>query len=122
MDMDPGTSAPLDEAPLERYRARLFGIAFRMLGDVQDAEDLVQEAMLRWHQAERATVREPEGWLVAVVTRLAIDRLRQAQTRRAVYPGPWLPELALKYGEHFTYRIVRLNGEPAVLEYVAGHL
>jgi RNA polymerase sigma-70 factor, ECF subfamily len=92
MGMDPGTSAPLDEAPLERYRARLFGIAFRMLGDVQDAEDLVQEAMLRWHQAERATVREPEGWLVAVVTRLAIDRLRQAQTRRAVYPGPWLPE------------------------------
>src|SRR3954468_19179757 len=92
MDMDPGTSAPLDEAPLERYRARLFGIAFRMLGDVQDAEDLVQEAMLRWHQAERATVREPEGWLVAVVTRLAIDRLRQAQTRRAIYPGPWLPE------------------------------
>ena len=77
---------------VERYRPRLFGIAFRMLGDVQDAEDLVQEAMLRWQDAGRASVREPEAWLVAVTTRLAIDRLRKAQTKRAVYPGPWLPE------------------------------
>jgi RNA polymerase sigma-70 factor, ECF subfamily len=80
-----------DTSP-ERYRPRLFGIAFRMLGDVQDAEDLVQEAMLRWQNTGRATVREPEAWLVAVITRLAIDRLRKAQTKRAVYPGPWLPE------------------------------
>src|SRR5437764_9105253 len=90
MAMD--TIAAVEDAPLERYRARLFGIAFRMLGDVHDAEDLVQEAMLRWQRTERASVREPEAWLVAVVTRLAIDRLRQAQTRRALYPGPWLPE------------------------------
>jgi RNA polymerase sigma-70 factor (ECF subfamily) len=81
-----------DDAGIERYRPRLFGIAFRMLGDVHDAEDLVQEAMLRWQQAERGSVREPEAWLVAVVTRLAIDRLRRAATERAVYPGPWLPE------------------------------
>ena len=83
----------LQEGPaLERHRPRLFGIAFRMLGDVQEAEDLVQEAMLRWQTAERASVREPEAWLVAVVTRLAIDRLRQARTKRALYTGPWLPE------------------------------
>jgi RNA polymerase sigma-70 factor (ECF subfamily) len=80
------------DANLETYRPRLFGIAFRMLGDVHDAEDLVQETMLRWQKTERASVREPEAWLVAVVTRLAIDRLRQAQTKRAQYPGPWLPE------------------------------
>jgi RNA polymerase sigma factor (sigma-70 family) len=80
------------DANLETYRPRLFGIAFRMLGDVQDAEDLVQETMLRWQKTERASVRETEAWLVAVITRLAIDRLRQAQTRRAQYPGPWLPE------------------------------
>jgi RNA polymerase sigma-70 factor (ECF subfamily) len=86
------TIASIEDAPLERYRPRLFGIAFRMLGNVQDAEDLVQEAMLRWQKTERASVREPEAWLVAVVTRLAIDRLRQAQTKRAQYPGPWLPE------------------------------
>lgn len=77
---------------VERYRPRLFGIAYRMLGGVQDAEDIVQEAMLRWHQAERATIREPEAWLVSVVTRLAIDRLRRASTERETYPGPWLPE------------------------------
>jgi RNA polymerase sigma-70 factor, ECF subfamily len=86
------TTLSADDGALERYRPRLFGIAFRMLGDVDDAEDLVQEAMLRWQKTERATVREPEAWLVAVATRLAIDRLRQAQTKRAQYPGPWLPE------------------------------
>jgi len=90
MTMD--TIASVDDAPLERYRPRLFGIAFRMLADVQEAEDLVQEAMLRWQKAERASVRAPEAWLVAVVTRLAIDRLRQAQRTRELYPGPWLPE------------------------------
>jgi RNA polymerase sigma-70 factor, ECF subfamily len=90
----PRVSAPAQPGPAaaERYRPRLFGIAYRMLGEVHDAEDVVQEAMLRWQQAERASVREPEAWLVAVVTRLAIDRLRHAATERAVYPGPWLPE------------------------------
>lgn len=77
---------------LERFRPRLFGIAYRMLGDVAEAEDLVQETMLRWHQGDRAGVREPEAWLVSVVSRLAIDRLRHAATERAAYPGPWLPE------------------------------
>jgi len=85
-------SSPELAAGSERYRPRLFGIAFRMLGDVQDAEDLVQEAMLRWQHANRASVRTPEAWLVSVITRLAIDRLRQAKTQRAAYPGPWLPE------------------------------
>src|SRR5581483_9942132 len=86
------TLLPSDATGLEQYRPRLFGIAFRMLGDVHDAEDLVQEAMLRWQKAERADVLEPEAWLVTVTTRLAIDRLRQAKTRRAEYRGPWLPE------------------------------
>jgi RNA polymerase sigma-70 factor (ECF subfamily) len=77
---------------VERLRPRLLGIAYRMLGDVHDAEDLVQEAFLRWQQADRAAVGAPEGWLVAVVTRLAIDRLRRGAAERAVYVGPWLPE------------------------------
>lgn len=81
-----------DAAALDRYRPRLFGIAYRMLADAHDAEDVVQEAMLRWQQGDPSGVREPEGWLVAVVTRLAIDRLRRAATERAAYPGPWLPE------------------------------
>jgi RNA polymerase sigma-70 factor (ECF subfamily) len=77
---------------VECLRPRLFGIAYRMLGGVHDAEDVVQEGMLRWQQADRAAVREPEAWLVSVVTRLAIDRLRRASTERELYPGPWLPE------------------------------
>ena len=84
------SSVPATE--VEHYRARLFGIAYRMLGGVQDAEDIVQEAMLRWHETDHAAVREPEAWLVSVVTRLAIDRLRRAATEREAYPGPWLPE------------------------------
>jgi RNA polymerase sigma-70 factor (ECF subfamily) len=82
--------APHDD--LERHRPRLFGIAYRMLGDVHEAEDAVQEAMLRWHREERSGVESPEAWLVAVTTRLAIDRLRRAETERAAYQGPWLPE------------------------------
>lgn len=76
----------------EHYRPRLFGIAYRMLGTVEDAEDLVQEAYLRWHETDEAAVRSPEAWLVAVVTRLSIDRLRRAATERAAYVGQWLPE------------------------------
>lgn len=93
---------PIDSAhtsrDAEQFRPRLFGLAYRMLANVHDAEDIVQEAMLRWQRttsspdAADAPVREPEAWLVAVVTRLAIDRLRRANTERVAYPGPWLPE------------------------------
>src|SRR5688500_14231876 len=79
-------------APFERLRPRLFGIAYRMLGTVEDAEDVVQEAYLRWHDAATDAVRSAEAWLVAVVTRLSIDRLRRAATERAAYVGSWLPE------------------------------
>lgn len=76
----------------ERYRTRLFGIAYRMLGDVQEAEDLVQETFLRWHQARHDDIVSDEGWLVAVITRVSIDRLRRAETDRLRYVGTWLPE------------------------------
>jgi RNA polymerase sigma-70 factor (ECF subfamily) len=85
---DPSARAEL----FERYRARLFGIAYRMLGSVDDANDLVQEAYLRWHLADVSEIRAPEGWLVAVMTRLSIDRLRRAETERERYVGNWLPE------------------------------
>ena len=81
-----------DVRVFERHRARLFGIAYRMLGTVEDAEDVLQEAYLRWHQADAAEVRTPEAWLVAVTTRLSIDRLRRAATEREQYVGDWLPE------------------------------
>jgi RNA polymerase sigma-70 factor (ECF subfamily) len=73
-------------------RPRLFGIAYRMLGVRADAEDIVQEAWLRWQQAGAGEARIPEAWLVTVVTRLSIDRLRGAIAERERYVGPWLPE------------------------------
>jgi RNA polymerase sigma-70 factor, ECF subfamily len=79
-------------ATFEPHRARLYGVAYRMLGSRADAEDLVQDAYLRWHRASPEEIRSPEAWLVTCVTRLAIDRLRHAQAERAAYVGPWLPE------------------------------
>lgn len=79
-------------AEFEQHRHHLFGVAYRMLGRVADAEDVVQEAWLRWDGAARDTIRRPRAWLTTVTSRLAIDRLRSAQTRRETYVGPWLPE------------------------------
>jgi RNA polymerase sigma-70 factor, ECF subfamily len=76
----------------QQTRPRLFGIAYRMLGSVMDAEDIVQEAYLRWSRADRATIESPEAWLAATVTRLCIDQLRSARSRHEQYVGPWLPE------------------------------
>jgi RNA polymerase sigma-70 factor, ECF subfamily len=77
---------------LEQQRERLFAIAYGMLGTTAEAEDVVQEAFARWHEADRAGVRSPAAFLTTVVTRLAIDRLRSAGRRRVDYVGPWLPE------------------------------
>ena len=79
-------------AVFEQLRRRLFSVAYRMTGTRADAEDIVQEAYLRWHRADPGEVRSPEAWLVSAVTRLAIDRLRKASAERAAYTGPWLPE------------------------------
>jgi RNA polymerase sigma-70 factor (ECF subfamily) len=76
----------------EPVRGRLFGLAYRMLGSRADAEDVVQEAYVRWHQSDREIIRNAEAWLVTTATRLAIDRLRALKTEREAYTGPWLPE------------------------------
>jgi len=76
----------------QALRPRLFGIAYRMLGVRADAEDIVQEAWLRWQHGGGGEARIPEAWLVTVVTRLSIDRLRGAIAERERYVGPWLPE------------------------------
>ncbi|MBP0599129.1 RNA polymerase sigma factor SigJ [Herbaspirillum sp. LeCh32-8] len=75
-----------------RHRPRLFGVAYRMLGSRSDADDVLQDAWLRWHNQDAAALDSPEAWLVTVVTRLCIDRLRQAQQERLSYVGHWLPE------------------------------
>jgi RNA polymerase sigma-70 factor (ECF subfamily) len=74
------------------FRPRLFGIAYRMLGSVAEAEDIVQEAWLRWQGADRTAVRNPAGFLTTVTTRLAINTAESARVRREKYVGPWLPE------------------------------
>lgn len=76
----------------DQNRGRLFGIAYRMLGTRDDAEDILQEAYMSWHKADMDEIETPEAWLVTVVTRLSIDRLRKASSERETYIGPWLPE------------------------------
>lgn len=84
------SSKPPEADPLAPHRGRLLGLAYRMLGSRSDAEDVVQDAYLRFAGAEG--VRNTEAFLVTVVTRLCLDRLKSAKAQREVYVGPWLPE------------------------------
>ncbi|MGA5647278.1 RNA polymerase sigma-70 factor [Microbacterium sp. NPDC088796] len=87
----------------EEHRPVLMGVAYRMLGRVADAEDVVQDAWLRWSGGDRTAVREPRGFLVRITTRLAVDRLRQIKARGETYVGPWLPEpYATDFGDTVT--------------------
>jgi RNA polymerase sigma-70 factor (ECF subfamily) len=82
-------------AQFEEHRGRLFGLAYRMLGSAADAEDVVQDAYLRWHGADPAAIESPAPWLAKVVTNLALNRLTSERARRERYAGPWLPEPVL---------------------------
>jgi len=84
--MDHRTSA------FQEHRPKLYGIAYRMLGTKADAEDTLQDAYLRWHQADVERVRSAEAWLTTTVSHLCIDRLRAQRAKRETYVGPWLPE------------------------------
>lgn len=79
-------------AAFDSVRPLLFSIAYRMLGSVMDAEDVVQEAYLRWEEAPDVDVRSPRAYLATIVTRLAINHLHSARVQRETYLGPWLPE------------------------------
>ncbi|SHM27294.1 RNA polymerase sigma-70 factor [Rhizobacter sp. OV335] len=87
----------MDTASLtfNRLRPRLRGIAYRMLGSLAEAEEVVQDAWLRWHEADYVARDDPTGWLVTVTTRLSINRLRAAKVQREHYAGLWLPEPVL---------------------------
>jgi RNA polymerase sigma-70 factor (TIGR02957 family) len=88
----------MDDDPtltFDSHRRRLQGIAYRMLGSVAEAEEVVQDAWLRWHEADKASFDSAEAWLVTVVTRLSIDRLRTAKVQREHYIGAWMPEPTL---------------------------
>jgi RNA polymerase sigma-70 factor, ECF subfamily len=77
---------------IESLRPRLFGIAYRMLGLRQEAEDAIQEAMVRWYGADTSEIRSPEAWLTTVLSRICVDQLRALAAERQAYIGPWLPE------------------------------
>ena len=84
--------APDDLAAFLSVRSRLFGIAYRMLGSAAEAEDLVQDAWLRWQTCDRSAVADPGAFLATTITRLAINARQSARARRETYVGPWLPE------------------------------
>ena len=95
-------------------RPRLFAIAYRMLGTRADAEDLLQDAWLRWHAVDPSTLQSAEAWLVTVVTRMAIDRLRAAKNERAAYVGFWLPEPLVALDLHTPEAAAEQAGELSV--------
>src|SRR5206468_10226084 len=79
-------------AAFTAVRPLLLSIAYRMLGSMMDAEDVVQEAYVRWQEAPDTDVRSPQAYLATIVTRLSINHLRSARVQRETYIGPWLPE------------------------------
>ena len=79
-------------ATFDQYRGLLFSIAYRMLGSVADAEDILQEAFIRWQQSQQAEIRSPRAFLVTIVSRLCLNHLQSARAQREEYVGQWLPE------------------------------
>jgi RNA polymerase sigma-70 factor, ECF subfamily len=98
-EKDGGPASRDAAASFDPLRPRLIRIAYRMLGSVADAEDVVQEAFIRWFGVDRAAVKEPEAFLRRIVTRLCLDHLKSARHRRETYVGPWLPEPVVETSE-----------------------
>lgn len=86
------TDRTTEQDPFLRHRRLLFATAYRMLGTVTDAEDVLQDAWLKWNDTDRSTVRQPKSYLVRTVTNLSLNRLTSAKATRENYVGPWLPE------------------------------
>ena len=109
------TPVPVSPDPFTALRPRLFGIAYRMLGVRADAEDVLQDAWLRWSRTDPAALQSAEAWLVTVVTRLSIDRLRALKAEREAYVGWWLPEpLVEPLDERTPETVAELAGELSV--------
>ena len=98
-------------AIFEQHRPRLQALAYRMLGSVSDAEDAVQEASVRWLQSNEADVLGPEVWLVAVTSRICLDRSRQVAAQCAAYSGRWLPDPLVSEPERQPDRNLHLAAE-----------
>jgi RNA polymerase sigma-70 factor, ECF subfamily len=103
IDASPESAAP-SPPPLdfEHHRRRLLGLAYRFLGSLSDAEDIVQESYLRWATADHATIANPGAYLARITARLCLDHLKSARVRRETYVGPWLPEPILQEADLVT--------------------
>ena len=88
----PSPDLEADAAAFEEWRPLLFGIAYRMLGSAADAEDVVQDASIRWLRRSDRQIQSVRAYLVTIVTRLCLDQLHSARSTRLTYAGPWLPE------------------------------
>lgn len=102
---------PARDVGLDELRERSFAMAYRMLGSVADAEDVVQEALLRVHRATESgeRIESPKAYVATITTRLAIDELRRARVRREAYPGEWLPEPIVADPDHDAARRLELS-------------
>src|SRR6266403_1264216 len=90
LQLDPGASIRL--ATFDQYRSLLFSIAYRMIGSVADAEDMLQETFIRWQQGSNGDIRSPKAFLITIISRLCINHLQSARVQREEYLGEWLPE------------------------------
>ena len=108
------TDHAADLATFAALRPRLFSIAYRMLGTRADAEDVVQDAWLRWHASQQEQLQSAEAWLVTVATRLAIDRLRSRKSEREAYVGWWLPEPLVELDERTPETVAELASDVSV--------
>jgi RNA polymerase sigma-70 factor (ECF subfamily) len=96
-------------AEFNRFRGLLFSIAYRMLGSVTDAEDILQETFIRWHRASDAEIQSPRAFLVTIVSRLSINHLQSALVRREEYVGQWLPEPLVTESSADPFTIFRID-------------
>jgi len=96
-------------ATFDQYRGLLFSIAYRMLGSVADAEDILQEAFIRWQQSQREEIRSPRAFLVTIVSRLCVNHLQSARVQREQYVGQWLPEPIVTGSEGDPLGIIRID-------------
>lgn len=96
-------------AEFERYRRLLFSIAYRMLGSVVDAEDILQDAFIRWQGASNIEIKSPKAFLITIVSRLCINHVESARTRREEYVGEWLPEPLVTGPEGQPSRIIQVD-------------
>jgi len=99
-DEKPQTTSAEDAirlATFDQYRGLLFSIAYRMLGTIADAEDMLQETFIRWHKSADQDIRSPRAFLVTIISRLCMNHLQSARVQREEYVGQWLPEPILTW-------------------------